>query len=138
MLAGIEDQENSLVAQVSDQSWAAASSDWTDNPSMEATAVATRLRIAQHAQVDEEHGPRESLDQVMPDRHRDRRLADAAGTDDRDQACSVQPSRKPENIVVAPDHPDRAGRAGCCSGRRAADAGSWAGSPVSTTGATKQ
>ena len=88
--------------------------------------MATRLRIVQHAEIDEEHGPREGLDQVMADRHRDRRLADAAGADDRDEACSVQPSRKPENIIVAPDHPDRAGGQVAVAGSAAADAGSWA------------
>ena len=76
---------------------------------MDATAVAARLRSVQHAEIDEEHGPRESLDQIMTDRHRNGRLADAASADDRDQPCSVQQSRKPENVVVAPDHPDGPG-----------------------------
>ena len=108
VLAGIEDQETSLVAQVSDQSGGRIVG-LDGQPQHGGHGRGHQVAVVQHAQVDEEHGPRESLDQVMADRHRDRRLADPAGTDDRDQACSVQPSRKPENIVVAPDHPDGTG-----------------------------
>ena len=45
---------------------------------MEATAVATRVGIAQHAKIDEEHDAGEGLDQMMSDRHRNRGFADAA------------------------------------------------------------
>ena len=77
---------------------------------MEATAVAAELRIAQHSKIDEKHGAREGLDQVMPNRDRNSGFADAPGADDGDKARCGQLSRQPEKVVVAPDHSHQATR----------------------------
>ena len=67
-------------------------------------AVVTRSGSLEHSEVDEQQSARESVDQVMPDRYRDRGFADAAGADDGDKARSVQLSRQLENVVVPADH----------------------------------
>ena len=81
--------------------------------------MATRFGIAQHAEIDEEHGAGEGLEQVMSDRDRDRGLADAAGADDGDEARGGQLRRQLENVVVATDHPGQA--AGQVGVRKAGD-----------------
>ena len=70
--------------------------------------MAHQVGIAQHPEIDEQHGAREGLDQMMSDRDRDRGLADAAGADDGDKARRGQLSRQPENVVVPADHPAQA------------------------------
>ena len=49
---------------------------------MEATAVADQVGIAQHSEIDEEHGAGKGLDQMMSNRNRDRGFADAADAHD--------------------------------------------------------
>ena len=77
---------------------------------MEANGRRRQFGIAQHAEIDEQHGARERLEQLMPDRHRNRGLADAPGADDGDKARGGQLSRQPEKVVVAPDHARQAAR----------------------------
>ena len=75
---------------------------------------------------------------MMPDRDRDRGLADAAGADDGDKARSGQLSRQREDVVVPADHPAQAaGQIGVrkIGGERGA---SSRGSLARETGATKQ
>ena len=111
MLAGIEDQENPLVAQIGDQAGRCIVG-LNRQPQHGGHGRGHQVGIAQHAEIDEEHGAGEGLDQVMSDRHRNRGLADAARADDRDEARSGQLGRQPENVVVAPDHARSGGWAG--------------------------
>ena len=103
MLAGIEDQKNSLVAQIGDQIGRRIVR-LNRQPQHGGDGRRHQVGIAEHSEIDEQHGARESLDQVMSDRDRNRGLADAAGADDGDKARSVQLSRQLENVVIPADH----------------------------------
>ena len=103
MFAGVEDQKNSLVAQIRDQTGRRIVG-LNRQPQHGGHGRGHQVGIAQHSKIDEQHGAGEGLDQVMSDRYRDRGFADAASADDRDKARSGQLSRKPENVIVAPDH----------------------------------
>ena len=85
MLAGIEDQQNSLVAQMRDQARRRIAR-LNGEAEHGGGRGGHQVRIAQHGEIDEEHGASKGFEQVMPDRDRGRRLADAAGTDDGDEA----------------------------------------------------
>ncbi len=103
MLAGVENEEDPLVAQIGDQ---------IGHPIVRLDRQAQhrghgrrhQAGIAEHSQIDEQHGAREGFDQVMPDRDRNGGLADAAGADDRDEARRVELGRQLEDVVVAAEH----------------------------------
>ena len=111
MLAGIEDQKNSLVPQIGDQAWRGVVG-LNRQPQHGGERRGDQGGIAQHAKIDEQHGAGEGLDQMMSDRDRDRGFANAANADDGDKARSGQLSRELENVIVAPDHSRSSGRAG--------------------------
>ena len=104
MLASIEDQKNSLVAQIGDQIGRRIVR-LNRQSKHGGDGGRHQVGIAEHSEIDEQHSARESFDQVMPDRYRDRGFADAAGADDGDKARSVQLRRELENVVVPADHP---------------------------------
>ena len=85
MLAGIEDQENPLVPQIGDQVGRRVVG-LNRQAQHGGDGRGHQVGIAQHSKIDEQHGAREGLDQVMSDRYRNRGFADAARTDDRDKA----------------------------------------------------
>ena len=103
MFARIENQQNSPVAQVGDQIRRRVAR-LSRQSQHGGDGGRHQIGIAEHSKVDEEHSPRESADQVTPDRHCDRRLADAAGADDGDEAGGVQLGRHLENVVIPTDH----------------------------------
>ena len=105
---------------------------------MEATAVVTRLGSLSIPRSTNSTAPAKAFGQVMPNRHRNRRLADAAGADDGDKARSGQLSRQLENVVIPADHPAQA--AGKIGVRKIGGGGGriFARSARREIGATKQ
>ena len=85
MLAGVEDQKDSLVPEVGDQAGCGVVG-VHHQPQLRGHGRGHQAGIAQHAEVDKDRSTRERGRQVVPDRHRDRGLADAAGADDGDEA----------------------------------------------------
>ena len=93
MLAGVEDQQNPLVPQIGNQAGRRVVG-LHRQPQHGGDRRGHQLGIAQHAEIDEQHGAGEGLASVMSDRDRDRGLADAARAHDRDKARSGQPARQ--------------------------------------------
>src|ERR1700739_2125787 len=62
------------------------------------------LGIGQRSQIDEEHRVMESITQRMSDRDCYGRFADAASTDDADEAPDLKLLRQRSNSVIATDH----------------------------------
>jgi hypothetical protein len=89
VLAGVEDQKNSLVPQMGQQARRRVAR-LNRQPQHGGGRCGDEGRIAEHGEVDEEDGAGESLHQVMPDCDRRRGLADAAGADDGDEAGGGQ------------------------------------------------
>ena len=114
MFAGIEDQKNPLVPQISDQAGRCIVG-LNRQPQHGGHSCGHQIGIAQHAKIDEEHGAGEGLDQIMSNRYRNRGFADAAGADDRDKACGGQLRREHENVIgrARPFAIKRLGRLAC-------------------------
>ena len=103
MLASVEDQKHSLVAQIGDQAGRRVVA-LNRQPQHGGDRRGDQSRIAQHAEINEQHGARKGIDQMMSDRDGDRGFADAANAHDADKPGGGQSSRELENVIVAPDH----------------------------------
>jgi hypothetical protein len=109
MFASVEDQENSLVPEIGDQAGSCIVGT-NRQPQHGGDGRRGQIGIAEHSKIDEQHGAREGLDEIVRDRDGKRRLADAADADDRDEARGSQSSRESANVVGTADHPGQAAR----------------------------
>ncbi len=92
MFAGIEDQQNSLIAEICNQAGRGVFGP-NRKPHHGGDSRGHQAGIAQHPEIGEKNGARECLDQVMSNRHRNRGFADAARARDCDKARGSQLSR---------------------------------------------
>ncbi len=106
MLAGIEDQQPALIAQVGEQARHRIVG-LHGEPEHRADDRSYQSGVAHHAEIDEQHIAGERLDQIMSDRRRHRALADAAGANDRDEARTRQLRRDRRNVTAAADHAEQ-------------------------------
>ena len=118
VLAGIEDQQDALVAQIGHQ--ARPHIVGADRESHHGrNAGVYQIGIAQHPEIDEQHGAVKDPAQMISCRDRDRGFADPAGADDADKArCGDLPGQL-EDVVLPADHAiEAAGKIGVrkCSG----------------------
>jgi len=105
MLAGIEDQKNALVPEICGQAWGYVIG--LDGKSKHGGyGCGHQAWIAQHTEIDKEHGACKGLDELMSNGYRNCGLTNSAGAGDRDKAGRVQPNRHLENVIVAADHLD--------------------------------
>ena len=116
MLAGIEDQQDSLVSEIGDQARRRVTG---LNRQAQHGGYGCRHQawVAQRSEIDQVHSACERVDQVMPHGDGDRGLADPASSHDRDEARLSQLDRELEDIVAPTDHPGRsAGQVGMREG----------------------
>jgi hypothetical protein len=103
MLAGVQDQEDSLVSQVCDESGRGVVR-LKRQPQHRGYSRRNQVGIIQRAKIDEMHGASERIDHVMPGRRRNGGLADPTRADDRDKARGRQFRGKRGRVVGSPNH----------------------------------
>ena len=107
MLAGVEHQKHPLVLQMRDQARRCiVGAD--RQPQHGCDRRDRQIGCDERAEVEEEHGATEGLDQIVRDGDRDGGLADAAGADDRDEALRREQILDRADVVGAPDHAGQA------------------------------
>ncbi|MCS3980220.1 hypothetical protein M2191_004903 [Bradyrhizobium japonicum] len=117
MFAGIEDEQYPLVSEIGDDAGRRVAGlhrqsekggdDRTD-----------QCRIADHAEIDKEDRPIETLHQPVSDGDCERRLANAAGPYDRQKACRLQSRRDFLDFDLAIDHRKADRQIGLLKGQR--------------------
>src|SRR6266576_2534899 len=103
MFAGIEDQQNSLIPQIGDNTGRCVLGLHRQSK-QRCHNGAHQSWIADHAKIDEQQRSSETLHQPVPDRNRESRLTDAARSYDSHETFCAQPGGYLLDFDLAVDH----------------------------------